>query len=124
MMRYLLMIAILFISTSACAQTKVGGTCDYDEFPGECTVTQVDPEGTVNFTYEGEVEGDAIVLSENTGTIEGPVGTVVDCTLQFITEGTCTPCLFSVGSCGQEAWAAYTAWAATRAVSTGCSLVR
>ncbi len=121
-MRYFLMVSILLISTTACAQTKVGGPCDYDEFPGSCTVTQVDPDGTVRFAYEGSVEGDAVVLRENTGTIEGPVGTVVDCTLEFITEGTCTPCLLSVGSCGQEAWAVYTAWAATRAVSTGCSL--
>ena len=72
------------------------------------------------------IDGDAVTLAENTASSGGAVGTQVDCTLQFITLGSCTPCVISIdsttGSCGTAAWEAYTLWAATQAVGSGCSL--
>ena len=109
------------LSASACAQTKVGGPCIYEEFPGLCTVTSVEPDGGAHFTYEGEIDGEAALLRDNATDHDYSEGDVVDCDLGFITEGTCTPCVVSIGSCGEEAWAAFTAWAARRSAS-GCSL--
>lgn len=121
-MRILSLVVLVLVTASADAQTKVGSTCEYSEYPGTCTVTSVDPDGTVHFTYEGAIDGEAVTLAENTAISGGAVGTQVDCTLQFITQGTCTPCVISIGSCGTEAWEAYTLWAATQAVGSGCSL--
>ncbi|MBN1283362.1 MAG: hypothetical protein JXA24_06295 [Proteobacteria bacterium] len=121
-MRSLSFLVIMLLATSACAQTKVGGLCEYEKFPGVCTVTQVDPDGTVSFTYDGAIGGQAVSLAGNTTAGEYREGDVADCDLQFITTGACTPCLVSIGSCGEEAWAAFTAWAAGR-VSGGCSLL-
>ena len=121
--RVLSIIIIMFVAASACAQTKVGGPCSYEEFPGLCTVTRLEPDGTVRFTYEGEIDGEAAILAGNTAAGNYEEGEVIDCDMQFIKEGACTPCVVSIGSCGEEAWAAFTAWAARR-VSGGCSLSR
>ena len=84
----------------------VGGPCTYDEFPGSCTATSVDGEGRTQFTFKGTVKGKKLVLKENKAAEPFAIRTRVDCTLRFITSGTCTPCLLSIGECGREGFEA------------------
>ena len=123
-MKHILILLFILFSVSAHAQGEVGGPCTYEEFDGICTVTSVDPDGTVHFTFEGDVNGERLTLRDNTASSGGGVGTNFDCTLQFIKTGTCTPCVISSdSSCGNEAWEAFAAWAATESLSSsGCSL--
>lgn len=78
-----------------------GGPCTYDDFPGTCT-----GEGDGLFTFEGDINGAATTLSGNTldDADALPSGESVSCTLSVETDGTCTPCLFDIGQCGDEAW--------------------
>jgi len=83
---------------------EIGGPCEYDDYPGTCTMTD---DSTV--TYTGTIEGTDVSLAGNTyspqGDEEAPEsGEAVDCTLSYITAGTCTPCILSVGECGEEAF--------------------
>ncbi len=92
-------------AASAPPAVVVGGPCAYADTPGTCTVK---PGGT--FTFKGTVDGTQVVLENNT--ISGPdsappVGSSVPCSLKFITRGSCTPCGFSMGSCGSAAWDAF-----------------
>ena len=80
--------------------TTAGG-CTYDEYPGTCTGT-----GDGEFTYTGDVEGTTVTYTGNelaSGT-ELADGASTDCTLSYITGGTCTPCLVDIGDCGSEAF--------------------
>ena len=96
-------------STPASPPTTVGGACDYRKSPGSCTFTTLEPAPT--FRFDGAVDGRTVRLEGNElgapqrqsiGKLE--VGRTLPCTLDFITRGTCTPCLFSLGSCGRDAW--------------------
>ena len=87
----------------------VGGNCEYTTFPGKCTVTGTGEPAT--FTFDGPVAGQNVKLEGNEvapGTKESfakvEVGVPQPCTLEFISKGTCTPCLLSTGNCGQAAW--------------------
>ena len=92
----------------------VGGNCEYTTFPGKCTVTGTGEPAT--FTFDGPVAGQNVKLEGNEvapGTkasfAKVEVGVSQPCTLEFITKGTCTPCLLSTGNCGQAAWALFRA---------------
>jgi hypothetical protein len=68
-------------------------------------------------TFEGIVDGAEVTLEGNSvirteGAFANPVvGTTGACTLNFETQGTCTPCETSLGECGQQAWDAFNAHA-------------
>lgn len=106
-MKLFLAVVLLLISAVAFAQTLVGGPCDYSEYAGTCTVTGKGEEGKAIYTFEGEVEGEQVSLAGNASDEELAQGSQVDCMLMFIREGTCTPCLLSIGSCGKQAWDLY-----------------
>ena len=89
------------------AHPLVGGPCTYDDFPGTCTATSVDGEGRTHFTFRGTVRGKKLILKDNKATEPFAVGTSTDCSLKFITSGTCTPCLLSIGECGKEGFAVF-----------------
>lgn len=78
-----------------------GGDCTYDSYPGTCT-----GEGEGLFTYAGDVNGEAVSAAGNPLSSLESLGAdeTTACTLQFITTGSCTPCLLDIGSCGDEAW--------------------
>lgn len=82
----------------------VGGPCAYDDQAGTCTV-----DANKTFTFKGNIGGTAVILKGNElfGTESTAAGTSVPCSIRFITKGTCTPCGFSIGSCGEEAWNAF-----------------
>lgn len=118
-MKLLLAVVLLSVSAAAFAQTLVGGPCSYNEYPGTCTVTGKGDEGRAVYTFEGDVEGRQVALEGNTSDEEMAPGSQVDCMLMFIREGTCTPCLFSIGSCGKEAWDLYRGAAKAQAEGEG-----
>ena len=89
---------------SADKDVLVGGQCTYDAFPGTCIATDVDQDGKTHFTYKGKVRGNDLKLKKNTTQKKLSIGKKVRCELKFIKTGTCTPCLFSIGECGSEAW--------------------
>jgi hypothetical protein len=129
-MRALFIAVFFFLSLPAFAETLVGGPCTYDEYPGTCTVTGADAEGNSLFTFEGSVNGERVGLADNAANEPKATGTTSDCTLKFITTGTCTPCLLSIGSCGKEAWDAFRNASAAKNVEVdpqssgaGCSFV-
>jgi hypothetical protein len=113
------MITILLLSSNAYAQKLIGGPCDYREYAGSCTVTGQNEDGKAVYTFEGEVEGDRVTLAGNTSDEEIAQGSQVDCLLMFIREGTCTPCLLSLGSCGKQAWDLYRGLAKAQAGGEG-----
>ena len=122
-MRYSFMLlcslVVIGFSATSYAQALVGGPCDYREYAGTCTVTGQNEDGKAMFAFEGEVEGDRVLLEGNTSDEELAQGSQVDCLLMFIREGTCTPCLFSIGSCGKEAWDLYRGVAKAQAGDEG-----
>ena len=82
-----------------------GGACEYDDYPGVCRV-----ESDGSLTYSGDIGGEAATLAGNSadlpsGQTAPSEGTSLDCTISYITTGTCTPCLLDIGSCGSEAFA-------------------
>ena len=82
----------------------VGACGDYQEFEGVCTGT-----GDDTFSFEGVIDGETIV---NTGNTLSPSltleeGESVTCWFRWAVSGACTPCLFDIGGCGQEAWDDY-----------------
>jgi len=89
-----------------------GGGCTYTEIKGRCQLTAVGDYPSM--TFFGTVDGKAVELAGNAVDDTAAfkpfrVGTSVACTLKFETHGTCTPCLTSVGQCGQAAWGAQSA---------------
>lgn len=92
-------------ATSAPRDVVVGGPCSYAKQQGQCVI-----EAGGAFTFKGVVDGAQVTLPGNS---LGPddkspaVGASVACTIDFITVGTCTPCMFSIGSCGQPAWESF-----------------
>lgn len=88
--------------------TKNHGGCTYAQIEGTCTVSA---PGMMVFT--GTINGAAVTLPDNS--LSRPAGVYVDakvgatgpCTIEFETEGTCTPCMFSIGDCGKPAWDAF-----------------
>jgi hypothetical protein len=67
-------------------------------------------EGDQSVSFEATIDGQPVVLKGNpieypsSELANRPTGTRAACSLQFITKGTCTPCMLSVASCGEEAW--------------------
>ena len=102
----LLAVALLApAATHAKKKEVVGGPCAYEEFGGFCTVSGRDKSGRSLFTYVGVVR-DVDVNLEGNPMMEGMTmrkGST-PCKLLFITKGTCTPCAFSLGECGEQAW--------------------
>ena len=76
-----------------------GGPCEYDDFIGTCTV-----EEDLSVTFTGNIQGEDVSLVGNIASGYS-AGDSVDCTISYITEGTCTPCTLSIGECGSEAFA-------------------
>jgi hypothetical protein len=93
-----------------------GGGCVYVEFAGTCEIT-----GAGVMTFKGMVDGAEVTLAGNSfdpdrGSFADPtVGKSAGCSLKFQTEGGCTPCEISHGSCGQAAWDAHAAFSARHA---------
>lgn len=110
-MRYavtMFLVAALLIPAAAIAGKKhsvVGGPCAYDEFGGYCTVTGRDKSGRSIFTFVGQMNGSDVHL-ENNAMMDGMsvLKGSMACKLLFIKKGTCTPCAFSIGECGEKAW--------------------
>ena len=102
----LVLVALLAPSVAdAKKQEVVGGPCAYEEFGGYCTISGRDKSGRALFTYVGVVR-DLDVNLEGNAMMEGMTmrkGSM-PCKLEFITKGTCTPCVFSIGECGEQAW--------------------
>ena len=89
-----------------------GGGCTYTEIKGRCQLTAVGDYPAM--TFIGTVDGKAVELAGNAVDDTAAfkpfrVGTSAACTLKFEKQGTCTPCLTSVGPCGQAAWGAQSA---------------
>ena len=80
---------------------NVGGNCSYEYYPGTCTSTV---EGM--FSFEGDVQGSPVTLMDNALDDAAllPVGESAACQLELIRTGTCTPCMFDIGSCGRDAF--------------------
>ena len=81
------------------ADDELGGPCEYNDYEGKCTV-----EEDLSVTFTGTIEGDDVYLPGNTATGVS-AGDSVECTISYITLGTCTPCILSIGECGSEAFA-------------------
>ena len=90
-----------------CLESKTGGDCSYEDYPGTCVY---DDAG--HFTFSGNVEGKEVSFEGNSYTPgleeQAPAaGSSVGCTLSYITQGTCTPCVFDIGECGSDAFAGH-----------------
>jgi hypothetical protein len=85
--------------TDDTADDVVGGPCEYDDYLGKCTV-----EDDLSVTFTGNIQGEDVYLVGNTASGYS-AGDSVDCTISYITQGTCTPCILSIGECGSEAFA-------------------
>lgn len=94
-------IVVFGVLSLATAKTLVGGNCSYEKFDGVCE-KEKDEAGL--FRFGGTVNGKNIVLTHNKLGSGEILKDKVACTLQFIQTGTCTPCIFSVGECGKDAW--------------------
>ena len=81
------------------ADDELGGPCEYNDYEGKCTV-----EEDLSVTFTGTIEGEDVYLAGNTAT-GVTAGDSIECTISYITLGTCTPCLLSIGECGSEAFA-------------------
>ena len=68
-----------------------GGQCVYEDFDGTCTIEE-DGEATFSGVVKDEEFSytNAYTTSSEDGT-EPEVGTNVDCTINVMTQGTCTP---------------------------------
>ena len=85
----------------------IGGPCAYESFTGTCRLTDVDGQGKGNFDFKGIVNGKEVYLNSNKTMLKIAMGVDLSCELKFITSGTCTPCLLSLGECGKDAWEAF-----------------
>ena len=86
-------------TTDDSGDDMAGGPCEYDDYLGKCTV-----EEDLSVTFTGNIQGEDVYLVGNTASGYS-AGDSVDCTISYITEGTCTPCILSIGECGSEAFA-------------------
>ena len=79
----------------------VGACGDYQALEGICTGT-----GENTFSFEGVINGESVVNTGNTLYESETLaeGESVPCGFLWATAGSCTPCLFDIGECGQEAW--------------------
>lgn len=108
-MRFAVIICLMMLlvpsSAEAAKKKVVGGPCAYEEFPGSCTPSDGTAAGAGAFTFVGMVHGQDVELRGNElmSWMSLPHGSV-SCKLLFIREGTCTPCVFSIGECGKQAW--------------------
>lgn len=87
----------------------VGGPCSYEKFDGKCEIVEVAGGGMVKFKFRpdetmnledvGWTKEDDIlekVYEENTSdTGNAGKGEFLDCRIELITKGTCTPTIFS-----------------------------
>lgn len=99
-------VAAVFLLGTACSDddsnSDDGGPCTYADYDGECTIT---PGNT--FVFRGNVEGQDVELPNNSlADASLTEGETVSCTVSYITQGTCTPCNFDIGSCSSEAFQA------------------
>lgn len=85
----------------------VGGPCTYDDFAGGCTMIEKSENGKTLFTFNGTINSQEVELKGNKSTDSFPAGQQIPCSIKFIKTGACTPCLFSIGECGKEAWDAF-----------------
>jgi hypothetical protein len=126
--RVLLLLALLalgltVLAGSATAQTRVGGPCRYDDFPGRATITAIAPlaDPRPDQPYEAQVvtfafapdqaivgerlyaPGKVYTLTLAGGRLPGPrfvasyglrPGFRLSCRLRLLRQGTCTPVLF------------------------------
>lgn len=81
-----------------------GGSCTYEEYSGVCIY-----QGSGIVTFTGSVNGEDVSFEGNEISLgpeenEPAVGTEIPCTISYITQGTCTPCLLDIGSCGSQAF--------------------
>lgn len=105
-------LAFLFLMLTACGgsgsghehKTMVGGPCTYKSFTGTCRLTDASADGKFNFDFRGTVDAKEVFLKNNKTMLKIAPGVDMPCELKFITSGTCTPCLLSMGECGEEAW--------------------
>jgi len=107
MRKYFIICAVLTLLTVRCMagdKHLVGGPCTYESFPGTCTLTGIDENGKANFEFKGAVKGGEVHLKDNKTMLRIAMHVDRPCELKFITSGTCTPCLLSMGECGKEAW--------------------
>ena len=82
-----------------------GGDCSYDDYTGNCTFEE---DGSITFT--GAIDGNNVTISDNEGydsVNEIEVGESTECTISFISEGTCSPCSIDVGNCSGDAYSVY-----------------
>jgi hypothetical protein len=120
---FLALAGVALLAGTAMAQTRVGGPCQYADFPGQATIMAVAPAGgaghglpyaglTVTFTFAPDnpianeplyVPGKTQVLTLAGGRPPGQrfverygvrPGRVLPCRLRLIRQGTCTPVLF------------------------------
>ena len=89
---------ITILTLLIACDNKDGGPCTYNDYVGTCT-----REEDSSITFTGEIEGETVTFTGNDGwNIEE--GASAECTISYITEGTCTPCLLDLGDCGSEAF--------------------
>ena len=102
--------ALAFAPLTACFDDiapKVGGECSYEETHGTCTFVEATGGAEVTFDFvsdDGTVtESDALSVGDGgtpptqdcLDTLDIAPGVEVGCTLERITDGTCTPVLFA-----------------------------
>jgi len=101
----LIALSLCFAALSACADDVDGGPCTYKDYGGICTGTADN-----TFTFVGLVGANQRTFANNNLREAGTLveGESMSCELQFIETGTCTPCMFDIGFCGEAAFQAYT----------------
>ena len=118
MPRMLIIVGLIAIISwgAACGEpenTCCGGSCGYEYHPGTCTRT-----GENAFSFEGIIDGQVVLYSDNQLAEPDSMeeGESTDCSLMWMSRGTCAPCMFSLGhmtaytsfgGCGEEAWAGF-----------------
>ena len=75
-----------------------GGECFYDRYEGTCEIVD-----DLSATFTGEIDGEVVTLSVELYD-DYEAGESIACTLSYITEGTCSPCMLDIGDCGDDAW--------------------
>lgn len=88
-----------------------GGPCGYEKQIGVCYFSYKKRGGPVSFKFIGKVDGRDVIFENNEASETFNPGDEVFCSIQFIIDGTCTPCGFDLngtwGSCGKDAWDFY-----------------
>ena len=118
MPRMLIIVGLIAIISwgAACGESEdtcCGGSCGYEYYLGTCTRT-----GENAFSFEGIIDDQVVLYSDNQLAEPDSMeeGESTDCSLMWMSHGTCTPCMFSLGhmggfdlfgGCGEEAWAGF-----------------